>query len=368
MLQLPEQIKVVSREGNKGIFEISPLTAGFGATIANPLRRVLLSSLEGAAITSVKIKGADHQFSSLDGVLEDVIEIIQNVKKIRFKLIGEGPVKLTLEAKGEGEIKASDIKLTSDVELINEDQHIVTITDKKAGFVMELDIEKGIGYVPVEQRQKDKLAIGVISVDAIFSPVKQVNFKIENTRVGQKIDYNKITMEVETDGSVMPEEAVKKAAEILVDHFKLVSEIDVPETKAKAPKKEIGWFPVELTGEGKADPLFKGLSGSFEVFQWHGDTFEIPKSGKHLAESRDCPHQALKVGPCAYGLQFHIEVTEKIIRDWVNADFSNPNGSLKKEALDMINRYPKAKQKFNDDAEMIYKNFLKVIQKRKIPV
>jgi len=243
MLQLPEQIKVVSREGNKGIFEISPLTAGFGATIANPLRRVLLSSLEGAAITSVKIKGADHQFSSLDGVLEDVIEIIQNVKKIRFKLIGEGPVKLTLEAKGEGEIKASDIKLTSDVELINEDQHIVTITDKKAGFVMELDIEKGIGYVPVEQRQKDKLAIGVISVDAIFSPVKQVNFKIENTRVGQKIDYNKITMEVETDGSIQPEEAIKKAAEILVDHFKLVSSIDVPENKPKAKKEKAAKVP-----------------------------------------------------------------------------------------------------------------------------
>lgn len=243
MLQLPEQIKVVSREGNKGIFEISPLMAGYGATIANPLRRVLLSSLEGAAITSVKIKGVDHQFSSLDGVLEDVIEIIQNVKKIRFKLVGDGPVKLTLEAKGEGEVKASDIKLTSDVELITENQHIVTITDKKAGFVMELDVEKGVGYVPVEQRQKDKLAIGVISVDAIFSPVKQVNFKIENTRVGQKIDYNKITMEVETDGSIQPEEAMKKAAEILVDHFKLISEIAVPENKPKAKKEKAAKAP-----------------------------------------------------------------------------------------------------------------------------
>ncbi len=239
MLQLPEQIKVVSREGNKGTFEISPLMAGFGATIANPLRRVLLSSLDGAAITSVKIKGVDHQFSSLDGVLEDVIEIIQNVKKIRFKLIGDGPVKLTLEAKGEGEVKAGDIKLTSDVELINEDQHIVTVTDKKAGFVMELDVEKGVGYVPIEQRQKDKLAIGVIAVDAIFSPVKVVNFKVENTRVGQKIDYNKITMEVETDGSIQPEEAVKKAAEILVDHFKLIAEIAVPEDKPKAKKATI---------------------------------------------------------------------------------------------------------------------------------
>ena len=236
MLQLPEQIKVVSRDGNKGVFEISPLMPGYGATIANPLRRVLLSSLEGAAITSVKIKGVDHEFSSMPGVLEDVIEVIQNVKKIRFKLHGDGPVKLTVQAKGEGEVKASDIKLTSDVELINEDQHIVTLTDKKAEFSMELDIEKGVGYVPVEQRQKEKLAIGVIAVDAIFSPVKIVNFKVENTRVGQKIDYNKITLEVETDGSIQPEAAVKRAAEILVDHFKIVSEIADPEDKPKTKK------------------------------------------------------------------------------------------------------------------------------------
>lgn len=237
MLQLPEQIKVVSKDGNKGVFEISPLMAGYGATIANPLRRVLLSSLEGAAITSVKIKGVDHEFTSMPGALEDLIEVIQNVKKIRFKLHGDGPVKLTLQAKGDGEVKAGDIKLTSDVELINEDQHIVTLTDKKAEFNMELDIEKGVGYVPVEQRQKEKLAIGVISVDAIFSPVKLVNFKVENTRVGQKIDYNKITMEVETDGSIQPEEAMKKAAEILVDHFKLVAEVAVPEEKTKTAKK-----------------------------------------------------------------------------------------------------------------------------------
>lgn len=236
MLQLPEQIKVISKEGNKGVFEISPLMAGYGATIANPLRRVLLSSLEGAAITSVKIKGVDHEFTSMPGALEDLIEVIQNVKKIRFKLHGDDPVKLILQTKGDGEVKAGDIKLTSNVELINEDQHIVTLTDKKAEFSMELDVEKGVGYVPVEQRQKEKLAIGAISVDAIFSPVKLVNFKIENTRVGQKIDYNKITMEVETDGSIQPEEAMKKAAEILVDHFKLVSEIDVSEDKPKIKK------------------------------------------------------------------------------------------------------------------------------------
>ena len=239
MIQIPEQVKVLSKEGSKTTFEISPLMPGYGATIANPLRRVLLSSLEGTAITSVKIRGVDHEFSSIPGVLEDIIEVILNIKKIRFKLHGDGPVKLTLEVKGERAVTAADIKLSSDVELINEDQHIATITDKKIGLSMELEVEKGIGYVPVEQRQKEKLAIGVIAVDAIFSPVKLVNFKIENVRVGQRIDFNKIVMEIETDGSVEPEEALKKASEILVDHFKLVSEVKTEEKEAKPKKKTV---------------------------------------------------------------------------------------------------------------------------------
>ncbi len=254
MIQLPEQIKVVSREGNRATFEIAPLLPGYGPTIANPLRRVLLSSLEGAAVTSIKIKGVDHEFSSISGVLEDLIEIILNVKRIRFRLYSEGPIKVTLQVKGEKTVTAADIKLTSDIEVINEDQHIATITDKKTELEIELEIEKGVGYVPVEQRQKEKLAIGVIAVDAIFSPVKIVNFTIENTRVGQRIDYNKVLIEVETDGSVSPETAMKRSAEILVNHFKLVGdslEEKEPETKkgkaesktkeekpAKKPKKK----------------------------------------------------------------------------------------------------------------------------------
>src|SRR3989344_3427072 len=177
MIQIPEQVKVLSKEGSKTTFEISPL------------------------------------------------------------MQGDGPVKLTLEVKGERAVTAADIKLSSDVELINEDQHIATITDKKIGLSMELEVEKGIGYVPVEQRQKDKLAIGVIAVDAIFSPVKLVNFKIENVRVDQRIDFNKVVMEIETDGSIEPEEALKKASEILVDHFKLVSEVKTEEKAAKPKKK-----------------------------------------------------------------------------------------------------------------------------------
>ncbi|OGN03740.1 MAG: DNA-directed RNA polymerase subunit alpha [Candidatus Yanofskybacteria bacterium RIFCSPHIGHO2_01_FULL_43_42] len=238
MVQLPEQIKILKKEGGRATFEISPLMPGYGATIANPLRRVLLSSLEGVAVTSIKIKGVDHEFTTVPGVLEDVIQIILNVKRIRFKLFSDGPVKISLHVKGDKEVTAADIKTTSDVEVINPDQHIATLTDKKADFEVELDIERGIGYVPVEQRQKDKLAIGMIAIDAIFSPVRMVNFTVENVRVGQRIDFNKITMDIETDGSIEPEEALKRASEILVKHFETTGSVEIPEKKEEKPKKK----------------------------------------------------------------------------------------------------------------------------------
>jgi len=240
MLTLPEQVKTISKDGNTTVFEISPLMPGYGATIANPLRRVLLSSLEGAAVTAIKIKGVDHEFSTLANMQEDIIEIILNVKKLRFKLLGDGPVKVTLSVKGDKVVTGADIDLTSDVELINEDQHIATLTDKKAELNMELDIEKGVGYVPVEQRKKEKLAIGAIAVDAVFSPVQLVNFSIENIRVGDRIDFNKVVLTIETDGSIEPEEALQKAAVILNDHFRGISEIkiEVSEEKKSTKKKK----------------------------------------------------------------------------------------------------------------------------------
>ena len=242
MIQLPEQVKILKKEGNRATFEISPLISGYGATIANPLRRVLLSSLEGAAVTSIKIKGVDHEFTTVPCVLEDIIQIILNVKRIRFRSYSEEPVKVSLHVKGDKEVTAADIKITSDVEVINSDQHIATLTDKKADFEMELDIEKGIGYVPVEQRQKDKLAIGMIAIDAIFSPVRMVNFTVENVRVGQRIDFNKINIDIETDGSIEPEEALKRASEILIKHFEIIGSVEVPtkkEEKEKSKKKAV---------------------------------------------------------------------------------------------------------------------------------
>lgn len=239
-IQVPDSIKTITRDGNRAVFEIAPLMPGYGATLANPLRRILLSSLAGSAVTSVKIKGVDHQFSTLPGIREDIIEVIQNIKQIRFQCFSNEPVVVTLDVKGEKEVTAADIKTSADVEVINGDQHLVTITDKKVEFSMELTVEKGVGYVVVEQGQKDKLSIGVISVDAIFSPVRLVNFTVEDIRVGQRIDYNKVTMEIVTDGSISPEAALKNAAEILIEQLTVVTqlpEVEVEKVTKKASKK-----------------------------------------------------------------------------------------------------------------------------------
>ncbi len=237
MIQLPEPVKVVKKEGNRAVFEISPLSPGFGATVANPLRRVLLSSLEGAAIVSIKIKGVDHEFGAIPGVQEDIIRILLNLKKIRCRSYSNDPVVMTLSKKGEGAVTAADIETTTDVEIVTPDAHIATITDKKTTLEMELTVQKGRGYESVEELQKEKLPIGVIAIDAIYSPVRLVNFSVEDVRVGQRIDYNKVVMEVETDGTIQPEQAMKEAAQILKDHFELVAAVVVPEAEAKPEKK-----------------------------------------------------------------------------------------------------------------------------------
>ncbi len=222
MISLPEKFKVVSEEGNVGVFEIGPLYPGYGMTIGNSIRRVLLSSLPGAAITSIKIKGVDHEFSAMEGVQEDVLEIIRNLKSVRFKVFSDEPVKLTINKNNEGVITAKDIKLTSDVELSNPDQVIAKITAKGTKFEVELEVENGIGFLPVEMRQKDKLAVGVIAIDAVFNPVKRSNYEIENIRVGQRTDYNKVVLTIETDGTMTPHDALLQSVNLLIDHLNTI--------------------------------------------------------------------------------------------------------------------------------------------------
>ncbi len=217
-----------------GKFTCEPLERGFGTTLGNALRRVLLSSLRGAAITSVKIKGAFHEFSSIPGVIEDVTEIILNLKGVRFKLHSGEEKVLQLSAKGAGEVKAAAFQTDGTVEILNPEAHIATLT-RDGELVLEVTIKTGKGYLPAEGNKVEGRAIGVIPVDAIFSPIKKVNHVVTQARVGQQTDYDKLTLEVWTDGSVTPEDAVALAAKILKDQLTIF--INFEESKDEAEEK-----------------------------------------------------------------------------------------------------------------------------------
>lgn len=227
-------IKKVSETDKEAVFEVEGLYSGYGLTLGNALRRVLLSSLPGAAITQFKIKGVSHEFSTLEGVKEDIVELALNMKKIRFRIHTDEPQVLILKVKGEKEIKASDIKTNSQVDLITPDIHLAALTAKDAELDAEITVEKGLGYLPAESRKSDKLPIGVVAVDALFSPVTKVNFTVENMRVGERADYNRLRLIVETDGSVTPSAALRKASNILQDHFVKISGIEVKEPEKTA--------------------------------------------------------------------------------------------------------------------------------------
>lgn len=203
-----------------GKFVVEPLERGYGITLGNSLRRILLSSLPGVAVTSIKIDGVLHEFSTVPGVIEDVTEIILNIKNLSLKLHSEGPKIIYIDADGEGEIKAGDIKVDSDVEILNPDLHICTLNGESR-FYMELVINKNRGYVSAEKNKQPGQPIGIIPVDSIYTPVSKVNYTVENTRVGQITDYDKLTLEVWTNGSIKPDEAISLGAKILSEHLSL---------------------------------------------------------------------------------------------------------------------------------------------------
>jgi DNA-directed RNA polymerase subunit alpha len=226
---LPSKIELIEGEvKNEGILVIEPLFHGYGTTIGNALRRVLLSSLPGAAVTSFKIKGATHEFSTIKGIYEDILEIVLNLKQLRLKSYSDEPVVLKLVKKGEGEVYAKDITKDSNVDIINGDLKIATITDKNLELNMEITVEKGMGFEPTENRNKTDLPVGAIAIDAIFTPISDVGLKVENTRVGQITNYDKLTMTVKTDGTISPEHAINYAVKILLDHFNLLYKPELP--------------------------------------------------------------------------------------------------------------------------------------------
>ncbi len=237
MIPLPSKPKIVEKKKeNTALFEIDSLYPGYGATVGNSLRRVLLSSLGGVAITKMKIEGINHEFSTIPGVMEDVVTIMMNLKEMRFIMHSDGPEEISLSVKGEKKVKGSDLKLPTQVELISPDTHIATLTNKKASLEMSLEIERGTGYSSAEDRKEEKLDVGKALLDAIFTPIRRVNFYVENMRVGERTDFDRLFIEIETDGTMSPENALFEASDILVKHFEIISPPE--EENKKAPKKE----------------------------------------------------------------------------------------------------------------------------------
>lgn len=235
---------------NKTRFIVEPLERGFGNTLGNTLRRVLLSSLEGAAITSVKIEGVSHEFATIPGVKEDVTDVILNLKDVVIKLDSEDAATLIVQSQGPGEVKAGDIKVPPEVELVNPDLHIATL-NKDAKLEMRLAVERGRGYVSAERNKKPNDPIGVIPIDSAFSPMKWVTYAVENTRVGQRTDYDKLILDVETRGSVTPKEAVSQAAKIVNEHMNLFLEQAETDDKSlfapdEAEKEKVADQPIEV--------------------------------------------------------------------------------------------------------------------------
>lgn len=210
----------ISEDATYGKFVVEPLERGYGITLGNALRRILLSSLPGVAASYVKIDNVLHEFSTVQGVKEDVTELILNIKGLALKMTGDGPKTIYIDAKGAGEVKAGDIKTEGDVEIINKDLHIATLDDD-GRLYMELVVNRGRGYVSQTKNKVDDMPIGTIPVDSIYTPVKRVNFLVENTRVGQITDYDKLTLEITTNGTISPDEAIGLSAKILIEHFKL---------------------------------------------------------------------------------------------------------------------------------------------------
>ena len=219
---LPSKPRVINEDAFSGVYEVDGLYPGYGHTLGNSLRRIILSSLPGAAITQVKIDGVQHEFSTLSGVKEDVITILLNLKRVRILMHSETPLTLNLKVNGAKVVTAGDFTTPSQIEILNPEQKIAELTDKSASFTMEITVEHGLGYVPREVHQKDKVDIGTIALDAVFTPIRRVNYEVENMRVGDRTDYNRLRVFIETDGTLTPRAAFENSIEIMIHQLKSI--------------------------------------------------------------------------------------------------------------------------------------------------
>lgn len=248
---LPSKPRIISEKGFSGIYEIDGLYPGYGHTLGNSLRRIILSSIPGVSITTIKIDGVDHEFSIMKGIKEDVINIILNLKKVRFKVVNDEEQTVTLKIKGVNNVTAAEIKVPGQVEVLNPEQYICAITDKATELSIEIKIQKGLGFVPKEEIQKDKVDIGTIAMDAIFTPIRRVNYEVENMRVGDRTDFNKLIFSIETDGSITPSDALDKSIFIMLEQLKAIVGFEEPIEVKEVKKAEKG-----EDSSKEADPEF----------------------------------------------------------------------------------------------------------------
>ena len=239
---LPSKPKIVSEVDFSGTYEIDGLYPGYGHTLGNSLRRIILSSLPGAAVTNVKIAGISHEFSVIPGVKEDAITILLNLKKIRFSVVSDDAQVLTLKIKGVKDVTAGDIKISGGVDVLNPDLHIATLTEKNSDLDMEITVQKGLGFISKEVLQKNRVDIGQITLDAIFTPIRRVSYEVENMRVGDRTDFNRLKIFIETDGTITPKEALEKSIETMIHQLKAIvgfkeEEVIMPISKEEATQK-----------------------------------------------------------------------------------------------------------------------------------
>lgn len=266
---LPSKPKVIREKGNTGSYEVEGLYPGYGHTLGNSLRRIILSSLTGFAITSVKIAGIPHEFSTIKGISEDVIQVILNLKKIKFSVAGSEEIVLQLKSKGIGEVKAKDIEVSGQVEILTPDAHIATITEKDTVLDMEITLTQGVGYVAKEMLQKDRVAVGTIALDASFSPIVHVSYDVEQMRVGERTDFNKLIISIETDGSIAPKAAFEKAVEIMIVQLKaIINFVDTePEFTATVKDVDVKNTPETEVDKDVLDDVLKTRIESLEIGQ-----------------------------------------------------------------------------------------------------
>ncbi len=262
---LPSKPRVTREEEFSGVFEIDGLYPGYGHTLGNSLRRIILSSLPGAAITQVKIDGVNHEFSTIAGIKEDVVTILLNLKRVRLLMHSDTPLTLTLKASGAQIVTAASISAPSQITILNPEQKIAEITDKSVSLTIELTVEHGLGYVPREVHQKEKVDIGTIALDAVFTPIRRVNYEVENMRVGDRTDYNRLRVFIETDGTLTPREALENSIEIMIHQLKAI--IGFQDAVQSAPETQ----EVSETEEGSIEDG----SGDAELLKTRIETLDL---------------------------------------------------------------------------------------------